>query len=175
MVEVSQALQFGFHIIVAPRRMFHLQGHDGRGVARQYVVLLEVLQVVLQLIGDAEGFRVGFQHRPEMKEIARATQTEHQRNLKGRDGLVAEDVHDELHWDGRTVPCKLEALSFAESDVSVGNKTEQFGIITLRQDVVAEAKERVASVDGKGIAIEGIDGRLAIAGVVAVFHIVVDE
>ena len=76
----------------------------------QLVVLNKVFQVVLQLISNTQGIGIGLQHGTEVNKVARAAQSQHERHLEGWHGLVTEDVHHEVHVDGRLVPHQFLAL-----------------------------------------------------------------
>ena len=59
--------------------------------------------------------------------------------------------------------------------MGIGDETKEFGIVALSQNAVAQSQEGIANIDGKSVAIEGIDGGLTIARGILILHIIVDE
>ena len=59
--------------------------------------------------------------------------------------------------------------------MSIRDESEQFGIVALSQNTITQSQQCIAGIDGKGVAIEGVDSGLTIAGSVAILYIVVDE
>ena len=153
--------------------MLMAQGKYSRG----RTVLTFILQVVLQLVGYAECLRVVVQHGAQMLVVARAGQSQQQRHLEGWHRLVADNIEGEVKCYGMGMgrPLQFLSLTSAERGMGLGYQPHQFHVVALCQQAVTHAQQRVTHIDGVGIAIEGIDGGLVIAGHVAVLNVIVDE
>ena len=138
---------------------------------------LEVLDVVLDLIGDAQ--RLAVLAEDVVRVVVRRAETrpQTQRHLEGRRGLLSEDIE---HFDRRQRlgvprPPQLAALPPAQRDVSLRRQRHHVRPAQLCEQAVSLAHQEVADVERHRHADIGVQRRTAVALRIGILDIVVDE
>src|SRR5262249_53130433 len=137
---------------------------------------------VANLVSDAERLAEAAQNAVYFVVCAGESRAQPEGDFEGRRSLPAKDVQnlERAQGPGPALPVQLRALSEAKLPMAVGGDADQFGDGGRRgaragQQTIAVADQQVAGVEGDGNAVRRMQRLLAVALVVVVFDVVVDQ
>ena len=142
----------------------------------------EVVQIVPDLVGDAQRPAVGPEHLVTFFVLAGVDGSQSKGDFKGRGCLLTEDVdHLERGQDsGFAGPHELGTLTAAQLALPFGRHAHHFGLglgagLAGGQEAVALTDEQVADIEGNSHTVFFVQRLLAVAEAVVVLDVVVDE
>ena len=154
-------------------------GSAGRGDG---VVFGAVVEVVFDLIGDADGFAEGDERVFGFVETTGVGCADEECDGEGGCGFAAEDFEDLGRGEGDRValPVEFSALAAAEVALAFAGDADHGGEggggdPGVGDETVAFADEEVAGVEGGGDSVFCVERGFVVAFFVTVFDVVVDE
>ena len=140
------------------------------------------MEIVPDLVGDAQGLAVAFQDLFDLAEAAGVDRSNLQRDREGGRGFFAEDFeHLQTAERGRVAsPAEFGALAAAEFALAFGGNLHHRRALFRRdpaggQEAVSLPDQQVADIQGNWDAVFLVEGFFAVPGGVIVLDVVMDK
>ncbi len=145
-------------------------------------VFAEVVEVVADLVGDAEVLAVGVQYIGAIVELASERGADLQRDFKGGCGLAAEDLQHlrAAEGDGMARPEQLGPLPDAQLTLAFrsdedGGAADVRGGVVVGEEAVAFTNQQVADVQRDRDAVLGVQRGFSVALGITVLDVIMHE